>query len=49
MPNEPEPEFDNWKDAYEWQAGQINNAYSELTEDELLNLVKLEFEICPSI
>ncbi|MFH1253415.1 MAG: hypothetical protein V1664_03755 [Candidatus Uhrbacteria bacterium] len=40
MPNQPEPEFDNWKDAYEWQAGQANQSFLALTEDELLEMVK---------
>jgi hypothetical protein len=36
---EAEPQFDNWKDAWEWNAGQAQKAFLEMSEDELLDLI----------
>jgi hypothetical protein len=33
------PQFDNWKDAWEWNASQAQKQLLELSEDELLNLI----------
>lgn len=39
MPQEP-PEFTNWKDAWEWYAHQAAEAYSQQTEEDLLEMIR---------
>jgi len=39
MPDE-DPQFDNWKDAWEYEAGQARDFCMSLTEDDLLTIIK---------
>lgn len=37
-----QPHFDNWKDAWEFHAGEQQKAYEKLSADALLNLLRQE-------
>jgi hypothetical protein len=39
MTTDDEPQFDNWKDAWEYNAGQANTILNTYTEDELLKII----------
>jgi hypothetical protein len=39
MSQEP-PEFTNWKDAWEWHAGQAAQSYAEQSAEELLEMIR---------
>lgn len=38
--SQEQPEFSNWKDAWEWHAGQAAQAYDEQTVEELLEMIR---------
>jgi hypothetical protein len=35
-----EPQFDNRKDAWEYNAGEALNEFQQMTEDEILEIIK---------
>jgi hypothetical protein len=39
MPENQEPEFDNWKDAWESNARDANDSLANYTEDQLLEII----------
>jgi len=40
MAEEEEPQFDNWKDAWEYKAGKTRDVFLTLSEAELLKMIK---------
>ena len=39
MTSDNEPQFDNWKDAWEYRAGKMRDALMKASEDELLDAI----------